>query len=67
MLVSNNQGNYNIFKYENFSTENCEFENQFAITIGGSGRLVAKNYKGQETADDEALPLGKYPTCRMVK
>lgn len=63
LFVSNNNGSNNIFKYENFSTNNCQFENQFAITIGGSGRLVAKNYKGMETADDEALTTGKYPTC----
>ena len=63
ILVSNNQGSQNIYKYENFSTSNCIFENQFSISIGGSGRLVPKNYKGMETNDDEALPLGKYPTC----
>ena len=35
----------NIYKYEDFTTENCVFENQFSISIGGSGRLVPKNYK----------------------
>lgn len=63
ILVSNNQGSQNIYKYEDFSTSNCIFENQFSISIGGSGRLVPKNYKGMSTNDDEALPLGKYPTC----
>ena len=63
LLVSNNQGSNNIYKYEDFSTSNCVFENQFSIAIGGSGRIVPKNYKGMETNDDEALPLGKYPTC----
>lgn len=63
LFVSNNQGNNNIFKYENFEGNNVTFENQFCITIGGSGRLVPKNYKGMPTDDDEALPLGKYPTC----
>lgn len=63
LLVSNNQGSNNIYKYEDFSTSNCVFENQFSIAIGGSGRVVPKNYKGMETNDDEALPLGKYPTC----
>lgn len=66
LLVTNNQGNYNIFKYEDFSSNSCVFENQFAITVGGSGRLVPKNYKGQISDDDDALPLGKYPTCRLV-
>lgn len=63
LFVSNNQGSNNIYKYENFEGNNCIFENQFAITIGGSGRLVPKKYKGMITADDESLSLGKYPVC----
>ena len=63
LFVSNNQGSNNIFKYEDFNTEKCIFENQFSISIGGSGRIVPKNYKGMATNDDEALALGKYPTC----
>lgn len=63
LLVTNNQGSNNIYRYEDFSTANCIFENQFAISIGGSGRVVPKNYKGMSVNDDEALPLGKYPTC----
>lgn len=63
LFVSNNQGSNNIYKYENFEGNNCLFENQFAISIGGSGRLVPKKYKGMITADDESLSLGKYPVC----
>ena len=63
IFVSNNQGSNNIYKYEDFTTEKCIFENQFSIAIGGSGRIVPKNYKGMATNDDEALALGKYPTC----
>ena len=63
LFVSNNQGSNNIYKYEDFNSEKCIFENQFSIAIGGSGRIVPKNYKGMETNDDEALALGKYPTC----
>ena len=63
LFVSNNQGSNNIYKYEDFNTANCVFENQFSIAIGGSGRIVPKNYKGMATNDDEALALGKYPTC----
>lgn len=63
LFVTNNQGNNNIYKYEDFTTENCIFENQFSVSIGGSGRLVPKNYKNMLYNDDEALPLGKYPTC----
>lgn len=64
LFVSNNIGNSNIFKYENFSNgTNATFKTQIALTVGCSGRLVPTGYKGQTTADDEALPLGKYPTC----
>lgn len=63
LFVSNNQGSNNIYKYEDFNTDKCVFENQFAIAIGGSGRIVPKNYKGMATNDDESLALGKYPTC----
>jgi hypothetical protein len=63
LFISNNNGSNNIYKYEDFTTENCVFENQFSIAIGGSGRLVPKNYKNMNTNDDEALPTGKYPTC----
>lgn len=63
LFVSNNQGSNNIYKYEDFNSEKCIFENQFSISIGGSGRIVPKNYKGMTTNDDEALALGKYPTC----
>lgn len=63
LFVSNNNGSNNIYKYEDFTTENCVFENQFSIAIGGSGRLVPKDYKNMSTNDDEALPTGKYPTC----
>jgi hypothetical protein len=63
LFVSNNQGSNNIYKYEDFNTETCVFENQFALAIGGSGRIVPKNYKGMATNDDESLALGKYPTC----
>ena len=63
LFVSNNQGSHNIYKYEDFASDSCIFENQFSISIGGSGRILPKNYKGMATNDDEALPLGKYPTC----
>lgn len=63
LFISNNQGSNNIYKYEDFTSENCVFENQFAISVGCSGRLIPLNYKNMASNDDEALPLGKYPTC----
>lgn len=63
LLVTNNQGNQNIYKYEDFAGTNFNFEYQLALTIGVSGRCVPVNYKGQDYANDESVPLGKYPTC----
>lgn len=63
LYVSNNQGSNNIYKYEDFSSNNCVFENQLAVCVGISGRIVPKNYKGKSMDYDEALTLGKYPTC----
>ena len=63
LFVSNNNGSNNIYKYENFTSTNCVFENQLAISIGVSGRIVPQNYKNMATNDDESLALGKYPTC----
>ena len=36
LFVSNNNGSNNIYKYEDFTSEKCVFENQFSIAIGGS-------------------------------
>lgn len=62
LYVSNNNGNSNVFKYENFSGENCIFTNELALSVGVSGQLIPRNYKKQNYALDEAIPLGKYPT-----
>ena len=34
-----------------------------ALSVGCSGHLVPLAYKGVNTNYDEALPLGKFPTC----
>lgn len=63
ILGSNNNGTVNIYKYEDFSTDTCNFRNDCVLSIGGSGRLVPLNYKGMSTNDDESMSLGKFPTC----
>lgn len=68
LLVTNNIGNNNIYKYENFSNNNyATFKIALAMTLGCSGKLIPLNYKGQIEADDESIPLAKYPLCRLVK
>lgn len=64
LLVSNNNGNQNIYKYEDWlNSDTASFREELALSIGVSGRLVPTSYKGSDFADDEAIPLGKYPTC----
>lgn len=68
LLVSNNIGNQNIYKYEDFyvngkNTEHSAFAIQLAFSIGCSVRLVPRGYKNIDYNYDESLPLAKYPTC----
>jgi len=66
LLVSNNVGNTNIYKYENFDPYNQNtpmFDLQLSVSIGASGRLVPRKYKNVDYNYDESLPLAKFPTC----
>lgn len=63
LLISNNIGNYNIYKYENFSDNTFLVELECSVSIGGSIRLVPRNYKKIDRNYDESLPLSKFPTC----
>lgn len=64
LFVSNNVGNSNIYKYENFyGSNNAVFKTHVAIGIGCSGKLIPQNYKRMNVDNDESLPLAKYPTC----
>lgn len=61
--VTNNSGNRNIYKYEQFSGANASFKIALALGVGCSGRLTPTNYKNQAENHDEDLALGKFPTC----
>lgn len=64
LFVSNNIGNSNIFKYENFyGSDKATFRLDLVLSIGVSGKLTPINYKLMERDDDDSLPLAKYPTC----
>ncbi|MFR0823609.1 MAG: hypothetical protein ACLSHH_08450 [Clostridia bacterium] len=63
MLISNNVGNYNIYKYEDFNSENPIIEIEASVSIGASVRLVPRGYKNIDRNYDESLPLSKFPTC----
>ena len=63
LLLSNNAGNQNILKYEDFAGSNVTFQIQKAISIGCSIRVVPTNYKGQTIDYDEQIPCAKFPVC----
>ena len=65
MIASNNIGNINILKYEDFdlSVDANLVEIEMAVSIGVSGRLVPRAYKGIEYNYNESIPLAKFPTC----
>ena len=61
--VTNNNGNYNIYKYEDFYNQaTATFDISLALTIGVSGKLAPTNYKGQGIDMDNGIALAKYPT-----
>lgn len=60
LFVSNNNSNQNIYKYENFSSESqATFKINLSMQVGCSGLLLPVNYKKNNIANDEALPLRK--------
>lgn len=64
LLVSNNQGSQNIFKYEFFGDQNnATFKTELGASIGCSGRTIPTNYLGVAENNDESIGLGKFPTC----
>ena len=63
LYVTNHVGNEIIYKYEDFSTSNMNFELEFSISIGCSGRFVPENYKGITSNYNESIPVAKFPTC----
>lgn len=63
LLVSNNVGSTNIYRYEDFSTNTCDFDIKGALTVGCSFKLIPKNYKGASVNYDESIALAKYPVC----
>lgn len=63
LFLTNNIGNQNIFRYEDFDGENVSFLIEKALTIGCSIRILPTNYRGILKDYDEQIACGKYPTC----
>ena len=63
LYVTNNSGNSNTFRYEDFEQLQCQFLISMCLCVGVSGKLTPLGYKGMDENDDESLPLAKYPVC----
>ena len=66
LYVTNNCGNANIYKWEQFEHTSdflVKFEIENTLCMGGSVRAVPINYQGFASKYDEAIPLGKFPVC----
>ena len=64
IYITNGNGENNILKIENFDGNNLVFDILYSITIGGSCRLIPKNYQGKNRDIDNSISLGKLPTCQ---
>lgn len=62
LVLDNNNGSSNVLMYENFSTNDCQFEIAAVPTVGGSIKCAPLNYKGVERYQQEGLMAGKFPT-----
>lgn len=69
IMVSNNVGDQNIYKIEDFApvegfaNNKIIFQVQMALSVGMSCRIVPINYKNVNFNYDECLSLAKFPTC----
>lgn len=61
MLMSNNAGGAAVYKYELFSSSNCDFNICFALTPGCSIRLIPLKYSGIDENNEEGLNGAKFP------
>lgn len=64
LAVTNGAGNSNIYKYEYFNGNTCEFYIDGVLAPGASIRLIPNAYNGSEYKNQqESLSLGKFPIC----
>ena len=63
LIASNMAGSTNIYHYEDFSDNNCNFNVKGVLCPGASIRMTPRNYKGIASNDLESLMLGKFPIC----
>ena len=61
LIVDNNGGSCEEYRYEDFSTSNCVFNTQGSITPGCSIKTLPKNYKNVTNNYSESLNALKLP------
>lgn len=65
LLVSNNVGQNGILHYEKFSGNNASFNVKGVLNPGCSINITPTNYNGNESSDNDAIQLGKFPICNF--
>lgn len=61
-LVSNNNGNSTVLKWENWSGTNATFQICSIPTVGGDTKLTPTSYETGNHYEEQSLVQGKYPT-----
>lgn len=64
LYVTNNNGDTNILKMEDFTGTDIQLRLMYSLSVGGSGKIIPLNYKGFGVNVDESINLGKFPTCQ---
>ena len=61
-LVSNNNGNSTVLKWENWTGTNATFQICSIPTVGGDTKLTPTSYETGNHYEEQSLVQGKYPT-----
>ena len=66
LLLSNNNGQANVLKYEGWSGSNCSLLEYYSACVGGDTKVVPTSYYGI-TSYENTIIGGKYPTLSWSK
>lgn len=67
LVGSNNSGSSNVYHYEKFKSNNCEFSISCAVTPGGSIKMTPYEYTENHGYDEEeGLICGKFPSIAWI-
>lgn len=67
LVISNNEGNASILRYEYFDSASRFVEYQGGLQMNSKVILYPKNYKGVKRNFDESIALGNFPQCCWSK